>query len=396
VEEGGTLTTVALTSVQVLALAAAGVALGEWITRRFALLRRLSIPPSITGGLGFALVALALHAGGIDVKPDPALRDIFQLVCFTVIGLNGSLAVLRRGGVQVLMLLALASTGAVFQNALGIGLAKLFGLHPLIGVLSGSVALAGGPATSLAFGATFEQAGIPAATTIALASATFGITVSGLIAGFAGARLIQARGLKSGPLEPGTAAGTRAGASSMMTHIVVLAVSMGLGSLVSAAIERAGVVLPAYIGAMIVAALVRNLDDRLHLFGICEQRLDGIFSIGLPLFIVMAMLTLRLWELAALAGPLAFMLIAQTALAWLMTVTLIFRAMGRDYDSAVASAGFCGFMLGVTANAIASMNELTSRFGPSPRAFLAVPVVGAFLIDFTNALIITITANLLK
>jgi ESS family glutamate:Na+ symporter len=384
--------------VHVLALAAAGVALGEWIKRRAPLLERLSIPAAIAGGLVYALAALALHSRGVELKPDASLRDILQLICFTVIGMRASLRVVWRGGIAVLVLLALASAGAVLQNALGAGLAMLFGLNPLVGILSGAVSLAGGPATSLAFGATFEKAGVPAAATIALASATFGITVSGLIAGYAGARLIRAKGLSPGESGPGEGAGTpvQDGGGTMLAHVVLIAVAMGLGSVVSGVIERAGVVLPGYIGAMVLAAAVRNIDDFAGVFGISEPRLEAVFSISLPLFIVMAMLTLRLWELAALAAPLVAILAAQTALVWLLSVTLVWRAMGRGYDAAVESAGFCGFMLGITANAIASMGELTRRYGASPRAFVVVPMVGAFLIDFTNALIITGTVNLLK
>lgn len=395
-EEGRALN-LALSPVQVLALAAAGAMFGEWAKRRVPVLERLSIPASIVGGLIYAVASLALHARGIDVKADPTLRDVFQLVCFTIIGMNASLRVLVRGGVGVALLLALASFGAILQNVLGMALARAFGLNPLVGILAGAVSLAGGPATSLAFGATFEKAGVVGATTIALASATFGITVSGLIAGYVGGRLIRLRKLKPSiaAATTATAAEVRAPQSDAFRQVVLIAVAMGIGSLVSAAIERAGVVLPGYIGAMIVAALFRNIDDRWHVFQINEHRQGDIFAIALPLFIVMAMLTLRLWELAALAGPLIVILAAQVVLAWLLASIFVWWVMGRDYDSAVIGAGYCGFMLGVTANAIASMGELTRRFGPSPKAFIVVPMVGAFLIDFTNALIITAMANML-
>ncbi len=377
---------------QVLALAAGGVALGGWLKRRLPVLDRLSIPAAIAGGLSLALISLALHSAGVDFKPDPALRDVFQLFCFTIIGFNASITLIRAGGAQVVVLLALATAGAVLQNTLGVSLARIFGLNPLVGVLAGAVSLAGGPATSLAFGATFEKAGVPAATTIALASATFGITVSGLVAGYAGARLIQGRAAADSVQ---AAVPSDNGGAAMPVHILLIAVTMGLGSLVSAAIERTWFVLPAYIGAMIVAAAARNLDDRTGWLRLSGARLGEAFGVALPLFIAMAMLTLRLWELAALAAPLLAILAAQTLLTLALTMTVVYWALGRSRDAAVMSAGYCGFMLGVTANAIASMEELVERFGPAPRAFVVVPMVGAFLIDFTNALVITATANLI-
>ncbi len=403
-EEGRSLT-VPINSAQLLALAAAGVIIGQQLKRRVPILERLSIPTSIAGGLLFALCSLVFHSQGYDVKPDPVLRDVFQLFCYTIIGMNASFDVVKRGGVQTILLLALATGGAVLQNFLGMGLASVFHLNPLIGILSGSVSLAGGPATALAFGSTFEKAGVPAATTIALASATFGITVSGLIAAYAGVWLnskANSEGASSTGLparvaeEEPEAVSAKQPETSMATQIALVAIAMGLGSLVSAAIERTGIVMPGYIGAMAVAAIIRNINDRTNLIKISPTKLASAFEIALPLFIVMAMITLRLWELAALAGPLLIILTAQVALTLAMTLTIVYWAMGRDRDGAVISAGFCGFMLGVTANAMASMEELALRFGPAPRAFIIVPMVGAFLIDFTNSIVITAMANMIK
>jgi ESS family glutamate:Na+ symporter len=260
------------------------------------------------------------------------------------------------------------------------------------------VALAGGPGTALAFGGTFEKMGVAGATTVAFASATFGITVAGLIGAHIGARLIRRGGLKPGAGEiaaPPQEAGVLS-ERSLTGAALAIGVAMGLGAAVSAAIERLGVVLPGYIGAMIAAAVIRNLDDRFAFARISQLAVETLGRIALYLFIVMALLTLRLWELAHLALPLVVILAAQVPLCWLLCVAVCHRAMGRDYDAAVATAGFCGFMLGVTANAVACMEELVEKFGVAPRAFLVVPVVGAFLIDFTNALVITAMANLAR
>jgi ESS family glutamate:Na+ symporter len=387
--------TIQLNAVQVLALAAFGVFAGEWIKRRLPILERLSIPGSILGGLFYAVLILALRQRIAVIEPNLALRDVLMIACFTIIGMNASVRIIRRGGGEVFMLLLASAAGAVLQNALGMGLARLLGLNPLVGILAGAVSLAGGPATSLAFGSTFERAGVGGATAIALASATFGIAVSGLLAGTAGAFLIRRYSLKpaeSSP-EPKTLGDPAAGAASLLTHVLLIAVAMGLGNLVSAAIERAGVVLPGYIGAMIVAAILRNIDDHTGWLRLSPAQLSSLFGIALPLFIVMAMLALRLWDLASVASPLLVVLVAQVVLTWALSVTVAFFVVRRDFEGAVMATGYCGFMLGITANALATMDEVSRRFGPAPRAFIVVPVVGAFLIDFTNALIITVMMN---
>ena len=181
-----------------------------------------------------------------------------------------------------------------------------------------------------------------------------------------------------------------------MNTAIVLAIAMGAGSLVSAAIQSLGVILPVYIGSMMVAVVMRNLDDRYRFAGIAQADVDSLGRIALYLFIVMALITLKLWELSHLAVPLLAMLLVQVVFCWLMSVTLPFWVMGRKYEAAVSAAGFCGFMLGITANAVACMEELVERYGAAPQAFLVVPIVGAFLIDLTNSLIITAFANWMK
>jgi ESS family glutamate:Na+ symporter len=276
-------------------------------------------------------------------------------------------------------------------------IAKALGIDPRLGILSGSVALTGGPATALAFGATFEKMGVTGATATAVASATFGIAVAGLIGGYIGGQLIRRYRLKpSGAAAEIQRQAQPIAAAQLLPTVLVIGVSLGLGNVLSLAIERLGVILPAYIGAMIVAAVIRNLDDRYRFARISQPEVDLLGKVALYLFIVMALLTLRLWELAHLALPLILILAAQVALCWLMCVTMCYWTMGRDYDSAITSSGFCGFMLGITANAIACMEELVEKYGPAPEPFLVVPVVGAFLIDFTNSLIITAFANWLK
>ncbi|HEV2988530.1 MAG TPA: sodium/glutamate symporter [Candidatus Angelobacter sp.] len=400
-----------LGSVQVLALGCVGVLIGAWLKKKIPVLDRLCIPTPIVGGMLFALAALALHGRYLNFETDNTLRDLMMVAFMTTIGLNAQLELIRRGGVKVGLMLALASGGAVFQNFLGMGLAKLLGVNPLVGILSGSVALTGGPATAAAFGPTFEQWGVTGATELATASAIFGIAVSGLVGGYIGSWLIHrhqlramAGGRSSSPSidlptskseiadEPKTHHKT----SELLQTVVVIGIAMGLGSLISSAMQRMHFTLPSYIGAMIAAAVIRNLNDRFAFFRIAQPRVDECAVVALYLFIVMATLTLQLWKLAELALPLIVMLLAQVFLCWLMCVTASFYLMGRNYESAVMTSGFCGFMLGVTANAVACMEELVEKFGPAPQAFLVVPIVGAFLIDFVNALIITGMAHFVR
>jgi glutamate:Na+ symporter, ESS family len=389
--------TLHLNAAHVLGLACLGVAIGQGLKRKLPILDRLNIPAPIAGGMVYAVIALMLRDRYLNLDADVVLRDLLMVAFMTTVGLGARMKLILEGGVGVVVLLAIASFGAALQNLLGIGLALALHVDPRLGILTGAVALAGGPATALAFGPVFEKLGVPGATAAAFASATFGIAVAGLIAGYIGGSLIRRYGLKSGTDVPGgegRAQETQPWRSArLLPAILAIGLSIGLGSVLSDAIQRRGIILPSYIGAMMVAAVIRNLDDRFHFARISQPEVAELGRIILYLFIVMALLTLRLWELVHLALPMLVMLAAQVALCWLMCVALVYPLMGRSHESAVTSAGFCGFMLGITSNAIASMEELVEKYGPAPRAFLVVPVVGAFLIDFTNSLIITAMAN---
>src|SRR5579864_583648 len=395
----GVFTTWDLNAVQILALGCIGILLGGWLKRRLRFLDRLCIPTSIVGGLVFALITLALHGRYANLNPDHTLRDLMMIAFMTTIGLNARMALIRRGGIQVLLMLALATAGAVLQNLLGIGLAKVMGLNPLIGILSGSVALTGGPGTALAFGPTFERMGVRGATEVAAASAIFGITVAGLVGGYIGSHLIRRHKLQSqAATTPATTAAENEPhqIAALLQAVLVIGVAMGLGNLISSGFDHLRIILPPYIGAMIAAAVIRNLNDRFSFVRLSQTSVDACTLVSLYLFIVMAVMTLRLWELAYLVLPMIVILVAQVVLCWLMCVTACFYLMGRHYESAVMSSGFCGFMLGITANAVACMEELVEKFGPAPQSFLVVPLVGAFLIDVTNSLIITAMLNMLR
>ncbi|HEX7732968.1 MAG TPA: sodium/glutamate symporter, partial [Rhodanobacter sp.] len=324
-----------------------------------------------------------------------------MIAFFTGIGFNASATLLKVGGRQILLFLALASGLAVVQNLLGIGMARAFGLPPLFGVITGSVTLAGGPATGLAFAPLFEKAGVHGAQSVALANAMAGIVLGSVFGSPIAAMLIERFNLR--PANAAGAAGVDTPAAAVATaparavdpayaglkNLVFMLLAMGIGAWISDGLDRLGVVLPAYIGAMLVGAAIRNVDDALGWFGLSTRGMELIGNTALSLFLVVALMNLHLWDLAGLALPLLVNLAAQSVLVLAFCCWPLLRLMGRDYDAAVMASGFTGFMLGTTANAVACMSSLTERYGPAPRAFLVAPVVGAFLIDFTNAIIIT-------
>jgi ESS family glutamate:Na+ symporter len=326
--------------------------------------------------------------------------------------MGASLALLRRGGVQVLVFLVLATFFCLVQNFLGIAIALGFGENPLLGVMAGSVTLVGGPATGLAFAPLFEEAGLRGAGPLALTAATAGIVCGGLVGGPVGTYLI--RRFRLAPEARSRVSSTAPAAAELdptpetivveveredspfIRNLVILALAMGLGSIVSAKIQSLGYTLPAYIGAMLVASVLRNIDDAGGWFRIDQRTMEFVGNLALNIFLVVALMNLKLWELAGLALPLFVILVAQVIVVVLFALTASFRVMGKDYESAVMASGFIGFVLGTTANAVANMRALVARFGPAPRAFLVVPLVGAFFIDFANAIIITFFVNWLK
>jgi len=402
-------------------LAFAGVVLfaGYRIRRAAAPLARYNIPAPVIGGLLVAAAITLSRGYEVDlVRFDTALQAPLMIAFFTSIGFGASLSLLRVGGPAVVLFLLAATVMALAQNALGALLALALGQHPLMGVLAGSVTLTGGPATGLAFAPLFEKAGVPGAATLAVAAAMAGIVSGGLFGGPIGTFLIErgrlraarpATGVHQSPPaatdlvedrmpEPAVAtpAGEDVEAYALLKGIVAILVAMWVGSWLSRWFTSLELTLPAYIGAMLAAAALRNLDDFTGVIGISQRLIDDLGNVALSLFLVLALMTLKLWELAGLAVPLFAILVGQVALIALVCLGPIYRLMGRDYDAAVMSSGFCGFMLGTTANAMANMGALVEKYGPAPKAFLVVPMVGAFFIDFTNALIITLFLNIWK
>ena len=403
--------------IQTVAFAGVVLFLGYGIRRLVPPLARYNIPAPVIGGLIVAgILTWARSTGTTLMEFDTTLQTPLMVAFFTSIGFAASVRLLKVGGPQVLIFFLVATLFAVAQNVLGAGMAVAFGLHPLFGVLTGSVTLTGGPATGLAFAPLFEANGVPGAATVAVASAMVGIVMGGVIGAPIATRLIERNKLRTRhapqhvdtPLatevmeeqladEPIKApAGEDEESFVLLQTVVLILLAMWLGGYVSEWFNSLGIKLPAYIGAMLVAAVIRNVDDVTGMFRVQQRVIDDVGNVALALFIVMALMTLKLWEIAGLALPMLIILAAQVALIAAVCIWPIFPLMGKDYESAVMSGGFCGFMLGTTANAMANMRSLVERYGPAPRAFLVVPMVGAFFIDFINAVMITAFVNFLK
>lgn len=411
-----------------LAVAVPVILMGEWLVRHVAFLSRFSIPVPVAGGLVAAAIILAMNLAGVPItfatkvsagwwtwlpmaesewRSRPAQPIVLPLVVafFTCVGLNASWSVARRGSWQLLLFLALATALAVLQNLLGVALARAFGFPPLLALMCSSPTLTGGPGTAMGFATTFEQAGLPNAGVIGAAAATFGIVGASLIGGPIATLRIRRRREAASSAAP-VATPTRIGfvgamrvlarTRGLLVHVLILVACMKAGAWVSLGLRSAGLTFPVYMGAMLCGIVVRNAFDFAGWPVVVTETIERLASVVLAVFLTMAMTSLNLMELSSTAGPMLVVLVAQIVLMALFAYFVTFNVMGRDYEAAVISGGHCGFGLGVTPNAVANMNALAARFGPAPRAFLVVTIVGAFLIDFTNAATITLFLNLLK
>jgi len=396
--------TIQLDIAQTIGVAAVLLVLGDFIKKHVGVLSRYFIPGPIIGGLVFSLIALAGHlSGSFAFEFYDNMRAFLLLVFFTTIGFSASFELLKKGGVGVALFLAAAVGLVLLQNTLGAGLAALLGVHPLIGVAAGSISLTGGHGTSAAFGPLLEQAGAAGALPAAIAAATYGLVAGCVIGGPLGTLLMRRNGLHAHGASAATApampvpvtANTGSGGDTVMYASILIAVSIGIGTLLVNWLKDLGVTLPSYLGPMLVAALVRNIIDWRN-SELPLRQFEVVGNVSLAFFLAMALMSMKLWELAEVAGPLLVILLAQTALMFAYGYWVTFRVMGRDYDAAVIAAGHCGFGMGATPNAMANMQAFTAVNGPSVKAFFVIPLVGSLFIDFFNAVIITAFMNFLK
>ncbi len=390
-----------LNMIQSIALAVIVLLLGQYLVKKVKFLSDYCIPAPVVGGLIFALLALLLKQTDVlEFQFDGTLKDLAMTAFFTSVGFSASFKLLKKGGLKVFIFLGAAVGLVVLQNVLGVALASLFDLNPLLGMATGSVPMTGGHGTSAAFGPIMEEAGAIGANTVALAAATFGLVAGSSIGGPVGKRLIEKYKLKS---DNGKSAGFEVDELTDKQRPLIennfyvasfeLIIAMGFGTIISTLLQSTGLTFPPYIGAMLAGAVIRNLSYTTRAFDVPKVEIDIIGGVALSLFLAMALMTLRLWELAELAIPMIVMLFGQALLMFLYSNLITFKLMGSDYDAAILAAGHCGFGLGATPNGIANMTSVTGRFGPSPTAFFILPLVGSLFIDFFNSTIITLFMN---
>lgn len=386
-----------LDMIQSMALAVFILMVGQFLRKRVNFLERFCIPAPVIGGVIFAVLTLVLRQTGVlAFNFDVTLQKVFMTAFFTTVGFTASFKLLKQGGKQVMIFLALAVALVVLQDLVGVVLAKLFGINPLIGLSTASVPMTGGHGTSAAYAPEFEALGATGANAVAMASATFGLIIGSCIGGPLGKRLIEKHNLLDGEgrehfdtstIDTGDQAKTLVSSEFLLGACQVI-LAMGIGTLISSLLSKTGMIFPSYIGAMFAAAIFRNIADFTGILEIKAKEIDVIGDTSLSIFLAMAMMNLKLWQLGSLAGSMVVMLIAQTVLMITFAYFVTFNVMGRDYDAAVMACGHCGFGMGATPNAIANMSALTQKYKMAPVAFFILPLVGSLFIDFFNATII--------
>lgn len=388
---------------ETLAISILVLLLGREIKKRVNFLERFFIPAPVVGGVIFSILLLIGHnTGAFSFSFDNVLKDFLMTIFFTTIGFTASGKLLKKGGVGVVVFLITATVLVIIQDIVGVSMAKMFGEHPLLGLAVGSVPLTGGHGTSGAFGPVLEEFGVTGGLSVSIAAATYGLIAGCLIGGPVAKRLRDKHNLKpsledrEGTVEVLEEDDEKPVAEeTLFSAVVVIALSMGIGYCIAPFLKKYGIVIPAYIGPMFIAAIIRNIADmQKKNLPMNEIAITG--NIALSLFLAMALMTLKLWELADLAIPIISILLVQTAIMALFAYFITFRFNGKDYDAAVMATGHCGFGLGATPNAMANMEVFTKENGPAPRAFFVLPVVGALFIDFTNATVITFFINMFK
>ncbi|ALF19827.1 sodium/glutamate symporter [Fusobacterium vincentii] len=372
--------------------------LGRWIKRRVNFFEKFFIPAPVIGGTLFSIILLIGHqTETFTFSFNDDIKNLLMIAFFTTVGFSASLKILKKGGVGVALFLLAAVILVVMQDIVGPVLAKALGINPLLGLAAGSIPLTGGHGTSGAFGPELEKLGATGATVVAVASATYGLIAGCLIGGPIARRLMIKNNLKPTESKEGVdnsllGSTTEVTEESLFSAVVYVGIAMGIGALINNMLAKAGIKFPVYLMGMVVAAIIRNiLDFNQKQLPFSEIGIVG--NISLSLFLSMALMSMKLWQLIDLAVPLIIILLVQTVLMAFFAYFITFNIMGRDYDAAVMSTGHCGFGLGATPNAMANMETFTKANGQSVKAFFIIPIVGSLFIDFINAGVIQTFAS---
>ena len=422
------MTNIELDMIQSAGIGALALIAGMVLTRKVGFLQRFCVPSPVSGGIIFSLLTLALYGWfDIEVSFDGTLKEVFMLAFFTSVGFQSDLKVIKQGGRLLVIMLALLVAIIALQNLMPIGITKIMGVDPLIGMAAGSISMTGGHGTAGGFASVLEGMGLHGAGTIGMAAATFGLIAGSMIGGPLAERIIRKKltheqmqtpdeevdpamaGIESDEASP-TGRAKRVSSNEQEfqqyakdTYCIVLV--MGAGTIMSWLLAKTGVTFPTYFGALILAAIARNTlgfikykDDGIRVKADKLLDMDRIISVGnicLSLFLGMAMISLKLWELQNLALPFIVILVSQVAMMDFFVYFVAFRLLGRSYDAAVLCAGICGFGLGATPNAMANMSAVCYKYRYTVKPFLIVPIIGAMFADLINTGIVTLFLNIL-
>jgi ESS family glutamate:Na+ symporter len=394
--------TIELNMIQSMGLAVIFLLIGKAIRKRVHLFARYCIPSPVIGGLIFSIIHMILRLNNIVLfEFDTSLQTFFQIMFFCTVGFSASFKMLKTGGRKVFVFLLIAVLFAFMQNALAVGLSGIIGIDPLLALITASPALTGGHGTAAAVAPSIEILGYPEALTVGITAATFGLIAGSVMGGPLANRLV----IKDNLINGEKTASEDEDASDLIlfkNKIITLStdkismaffqilIAMALGTYLTDALNSlvgrwvTGVSFPGYIGAMIAAAVIRNISDNTKLFKAPMEEIEVVGDVALSLFLGMALITLKLWQLIDLAVPMIILLLAQCLIMYLYCIFVSYRVMGKNYDSAVMAAGLIGFAMGSTSNAMANMNSVTEKYGHSRTAFFVVPIVGSLFIDFIN------------
>ncbi|WP_394856582.1 sodium/glutamate symporter [Staphylococcus saprophyticus] len=399
-----------LDAITTLALASILYLLGVYIVNHVNILKRLCIPAPVIGGLLFAIVVAILKSASLlTIKLDSEfIQNFFMLAFFTTIGLGASLKLLKLGGKILIFYFIFCGILAICQNLISVSLAKVLNISPLLGLTAGSMSMEGGHGNAAAYGQTLQGIGVDSALTAALAAATLGLVAGGLIGGPVVKFLINKYNLKPEQAEETTQDYSESDRNEylhnrmvpttvFLLQFTIVAICMAIGSyLGNTFTDLTGINIPIYVGAMFVAVIIRNISEYNNLKIIDMKIIDRISDVSLSLFLSIALMSIQLTEIYQLAIPLIIIVLVQVLFIILFSVIVLFRGLGKNYDAAVMVGGFIGHGLGATPNAMANLDVITKKYGASPKAYLVVPIVGAFLIDLLGVPIVTIFINAFK
>ena len=385
---------------ETLALAGFVLLLGYFLVKRISLLKNYNIPEPVVGGFLVAIILTMLYqCWGISFTFDTNLQTSMMLVFFSSIGLSANFARLIKGGKPLIIFVVAAGILIALQNMVGVAGSLLLGIDPAYGLIAGSVTLTGGHGTGAAWAKTFTEAfGLQGATELAMACATFGLVSGGIIGGPVARHLLKKMHRDESPENEDNSDIQEAfehptfqrkiNTRSLIETITMLACCLLIGQFLDAQTKGTALALPTFVWCLFTGVIIRNTLTHIFKFNVADAAVDVLGNVGLSLFLAIALMSLKLWQLAGLALPVMVILAVQVVLMAAFAIYVTYRMMGKDYDAVVLSAGHCGFGLGATPTAVANMQAITSRFGPSHKAFLIVPMVGAFFIDLVNAAVL--------